>query len=783
MKLKHLKRHRFYIVMSICVILVIAVWIGAVLWSTSEIISDDDTNGHVMETITPILEPRISLVAPDMHSFGGALYDLHFFEREGNYSISRVLTQTYHGYIIAIVLPHGWPAFEPPHQPSHLARVSSGFETIEPLFRESVAWEFFHFAVADRNGYVYVLGENLHGNLALYIYNYRGHEIARYDWRREFTLGPSWARTYIVDDIIVTVQGDFVSMFSICGEIVFGGLHTFLVDTMAEFSVYGDFIANMVSATIGGGFLYAQIHCNVNGQILVKKEVASGQILWEEPLPRHMDVPFALAFDEYNSLLYLLQAQGMYVFDEGTWAIRQAKYLLDTDYYHFLFLHDFFNVFIHSLMVTEEGIIHIVLNRNCCSAHIYEWTIKRLDGEVAEIRQEEIRQELLYRDFIHIADVSRHATHDYLRVMAREQDILVSVDILGSGTSVSYVEQLVAALYAGHADWDVIHMPLRLLDAPRLATLGLLVDILDVLGSERFSDENAYFTNVIASAKIDGELYFVPWMFSVPVLWVSRDYPSIDDLRILSQDWHWEDFLAIVRDMYASTGIPPISAPDVLDTWNIPISNMLPFYLFNEEVLLDISNNRDALRQVLYLYGALANSSYSMDSGQMGMFTFSGGMMQGFWRMQERGWDFSETHVLLPIPSMHGERPFSLDSAYGFLSAGQHVLSAINIIVDYFDIIGTDDPRGTAARALSSVARPSHEAIQHVMISSGFLYAPMQLFEKDAEIRGQANTQLSLPWTVVNAIMDAVESFVHGVVSLDHTVRRIEDIMWMFLDE
>jgi hypothetical protein len=575
-------------------------------------------------------------------------------------------------------------------------------------------------------------------------------------------------------------------MFSIEGDVLFGERNTFLIGSPGEHIKYGSTaLENIASATVGGEHLYIKEACPEFGYRLHKIIIPDGETIWNEPLPRQIDAA-SMAFDEVNGLLYFNGSQESFIFDENTWSIRQIMDWRDTEFYRFLFLHNFFAIQ-SSFTITHEGLLHLVTARYCCATHLYEWVLVRLEGEEAGIRQEEIRIGLAERDFISKADVSHHSTHDYLRELAREYDILFRVNTLGGGGTTGYVERLNAALLAGNANWDIIFLPLQFVDLSQMVELGLLVNVLDVLGADRFSDETRYFTNLFELSKVDGGLYFLPFMTSVPVLWVSNDTPGLDKIQAQAQNWTWGDFLDIVQELYTQTGTPPITAPDAFRNWNIQISNVLPFYMYDEVVLRNIPGNRQAFSRALQIYNSLVNPGYNMTNGQMSFFTFSEWGMNGYsFFMQFEGIniDFSQTHTLLPIPSMNGERPFVMNSAYAFLATGQHIESAIDVFVEYLDLVGLEDEvRSPAFRAPVSPVRPSQEVILAAMNNNGFMYEPATLFETDAAIRSQANTRLSLPQSVTEAIHEVVESYVHGVLSLAHTVERIEDIMWLFLNE
>jgi|GEM_PF-3948563 len=774
---KYTNKTKKYVLILACMLIGITAVI--VLWRTSGT-SDIYRENDEIE-IAENMETNVVFLDLGANEFDSEFYIAYQIERSDGYTIARILAQTEEGYFIAKVLPQSWPVYEPPRLSSHLAIVCPQMEIIESIFHKSPPpWEFFHFAVADRAGFLYVLGNGANGSLYLYVYDKYANEIARHEWRSGIALGSSWEHMHIFGDVIVITHGSFISMVTIHGDVLFGTMNIFYPNSAQEFSLYGEYIAGFITGTLGNGYFYALIQLPDFGFSLRKIEIPSGETVWDERLPSIMNTHFSLAFNEDSHILYLKRAQGLYVFDEETLSVRQVRCLLDTELYRFIFLHEFL-VFPTSFFVTHEGVLHISYVKYGNVTYLYEWTIVRLEGEIADARLEEVRQEIEAMGSIRIADVSQHSLHDFLREIARNNNLMLNVDILGTGNTPSYVEQLVAALYASTADWDVVHLPLGFIDLPRLIELDLLVNIYDVLGEEMLNDEETYFVNILEHSQINGQLNFVPHMFSNPILLIPNDYYGLDQLREKSLTWTWEEFLTIVREMYIETGIPPISAPDAdaLTGWAVPISNIPPFYLYNEDILRNMPSSRGDFSRALYLYRELTHPRYSLENGKIGHFTF---LQWGIWGvvgiMMEHGVDLSQTHTLLQIPAMRGEHPFHVSAGYGFLNSGSSTEQAVNSMMEYF-YNASMGVRGTPVTG--SVVRLSEDAVIRAMWP--VQYAPLSLFEEYNAIRNRLNARLALPLSVTDPLMETVESFVHGVVSSENAISRVEDILWLFLNE
>jgi len=157
----------------------------------------------------------------------------------------------------------------------------------------------------------------------------------------------------------------------------------------------------------------------------------------------------------------------------------------------------------------------------------------------------------------------------------------------------------------------------------------------------------------------------------------------------------------------------------------------------------------------------------NMVPGSMGVFTF-GPSTNIFDHLFLFG-DISDTHTMLPIPTMFGERHFNFGApARAVLNTGEATDLAVEYLLETFGHSASFDNPWT-------VIRPSEE-----MITSR---TTLDMFEKYVSIVENVNTMLQLPMSVTMPIQDAVDSLLHGVLTIDATVDRIADIMWLYMNE
>ena len=225
--------------------------------------------------------------------------------------------------------------------------------------------------------------------------------------------------------------------------------------------------------------------------------------------------------------------------------------------------------------------------------------------------------------------------------------------------------------------------------------------------------------------------------------------------------------MQIVNDVFYDTGTPPISSlQSVFTLSGFAPTNIPSFYLYNENILreLGLGGDCEALRDALIIFYELNRPALSQPLGEMGVFTF------GF-SLEIPGIDSGRNHAVLPIPTMAGERPFRLGhAAQAVLTTGESTDLAVEFLVGNFG-----NPSNPGFMTPFTLVRPPNEMIES--------WTSLRAFAEYANIVENVNSFIQLPASVTDPIEEAVDSFLHGILSLDAVIDRISDIMWLYMNE
>jgi hypothetical protein len=369
---------------------------------------------------------------------------------------------------------------------------------------------------------------------------------------------------------------------------------------------------------------------------------------------------------------------------------------------------------------------------------------------------------------------------------SRTTDVLVEItnvfnDFADINTMLNgYTEYLNTALFAGTAYWDIVIIPSTfvmdtLFDINAFIRRGMLHDLLPHT-AETFDDKERFYTHLIELLKHDGGLYHIPGGISIPFILVPNDHPELEYLTQRAHDWTWADFWTIVQRMEIETGQPQVSGNDSFNIGSVnplphfapnPISNVPPFFLFDEALLFDMGMGRryDEFGESIALFALLANPLYN--APDTSTFTFACTRSLSF--------GVTDTHTPLPMPVMRGEYIFyELFFGHAVLTAGTGTeIAADFLLKDY--ITQNTSQTVTGIPTLTSFERPTLSSIQNIM--------SIEAFEAYEYIVYRANALPSLPGNIRLNIYDTIMQYVHGVLTIDAAVSRVADIMWLYINE
>jgi len=638
-----------------------------------------------------------------------------------------------------------------------LVLVDSAMSTYEPIFTYT-PWVNMHFSTMCENDLLHILGTDSSGVIYLYIYDLDANLINQYDWSHISMNIWVGKRAYIVDDNIVLAGTQGFIVLSKDGNII---------RRRSPENFYA-------STTVSGGYFIGVSSWPINN--VIKVDLATGNVVWDLPLHYTTGEIWDVAYCASTGLVYLFRPDSIHTYCGATNNIQMVRDLNGSDIHAASRQSSGFHVYVTSFTVISPGVLHLAFDHEEYENYLV-WVLNRYEGDAAEARQAEIAQARAERPILRMFDYTPDMyMHTALMGFARRANIGFEFEFITNHPThtffVDYIERLSLQLFSGMAVWDIVNTPLPnrgggSLDILHSIERGVFVDILPYTNN-RFQDNEIYFSNIIETLTIDGGLYVLPLNMEAPVVFVPNNHPDLENLQALSQNWTWADFLSIVREMEAETGIPPISAPDaVIDTGEPLISAVTPFYIHNENILFDMDNYREDFAQALQIYKYLTSPKYNHTNTRLSTFTFA----RIRWAISDPA--FIDSHTPLALPTIAGERPLYMDG-YSVLSTGEATNYAVEFLLEFLDAHGSSDSVGHYRNPFT-VVRPSAEVIEERL--------PLDVYNAYAEIVEKVNTLLLLPSNVSLAISVIVEEFIHDVIDVDAAVSRIADIMWLYINE
>jgi hypothetical protein len=643
-----------------------------------------------------------------------------------------------------------------------------------PFFSRPTDWDIFIFAAVDYRGYLYVLGMEedefrlLHvlreppESLTLYVYNTAGELVESINWPAlpdGIFPSDSGSVGYIFEETLVHVGIQGFAMLSLEGETLY------FEDT--RFS----------SVAVGGGHLYGLSSQGFMSYAVRKIEIPTGRVVWENSWFEETGPVDLTAFCEVNQRLYIFYLNRLSAYDVYAGQLHTLRELTNAG---FRTARINLNASPSSLAVLGDGRLHLTFlyfegqHFGRLIGYI-EWIFTPLYDYAATERMAELAAQLADFPVIRIFDLLPGlAIQNYLLNFAGERNALVDISYIQTDPLVfdrgliftQYVETLNTAVFSGTASWDIVIIPSSFaqgneLPVSEFVERGLFIDFMAYTGG-RFFDDTRFRTNILDLLKHDGGLYYLPLGISVPFVLVPDSHEEIDYLKERSQNWTWAEFLSIVQRIANETGTPPISANDVFDFLPNyvpnPISNVPPFFLFDEDLLHDLGRGAgfDDLVETLGLFAALSDARYNLSDGAEGVFTFACSRITGNFCCHAA---ITDSRVILPLPTMRGEYIFYLlGFGYAVMSTGESHELAIEFLVNYFE---ENNQNGFLSLIRESSA--TNESFEAVI--------------------NRVNTYPTLPTSIKLAIYDAVVQYVHGALSRDAAANRVADIMWIFVNE
>ncbi|MCL1842623.1 MAG: extracellular solute-binding protein [Defluviitaleaceae bacterium] len=711
-----------------------------------------------------------------------------------DFLIHRVIGQT-DGVYLAAVVDAGEHSLNIGVQSIVLA--SECLTVFSDFFAEPPEWEAFIIAATDERGWLYVLGTSTEEylfmrnrsrrpeNINLFIYNSAGQLEEKINWSvlpAGFPVTyprPAHVSAYVSDGVLVYIVGSFnigeprIVVLSKTGEVLY-------LYEQREFT--GE---PLISGTVGGGYVYG-LFASTAGYIVRKFEIPTGNLVWENSWFHETGNIENIFFCNRRQRLYLFHPSHIFVYD-GT----QVHMLRDLTSTRFRVNQSVLMAHAVSMAALGDGRLHMTFYYTNSTdgvrgsfAGYSEWLLtpyfdddatNRIQKRVAEWADIPV---IRHFDFAENPGMSG-IQFDLMR-FAESRGVFAEFTFLRGSRSTDfrsnlneYTEVLNTALFSGTAQWDIINIPGAMapnseFDINAFVERNMLHELLPYFENVLVDNEK-YYTHLFEALKTNG-LYHIPTSIYVPFLFVPNDDHRLEYLRSRSQNWTWAEFFDIVAAVKEETGVPPISYDDIF--WWLrpifvnPISNVPPFFLFDEELLLAMGagERKEEFAEAVGLFANLVSPRYSR-SDALSIFTFA--CMRSF--------NFIETHEILPMPSMRGEYIFFTPFySYGVLTAGANPQLAAEFLAEHFH----NRSSGLWANNQSnifSLKRPGESLVQRWM--------PLDVFAAYENVVYKANTFLHLPGNIRLAVYDAVLQYVHGAISRSAAVERAADIMWIFVNE
>jgi hypothetical protein len=715
-----------------------------------------------------------------------------------DFLIYRVIGRTDGGYLVAVT-DAGEPSLNLGTNPIMLARECLT-EFGEFFAEPPTEWEAHIMTAVDEQGRLFVLGISRAEyqwnaplqNLNLFVYSSAGELEAVHSWAslpaNFLPRLPSMERTatYAVGDVLVHVAASpgrevpMIVMFSqTTGEVLY----------LYEQQSSGFVEEPLLGGTVGGGYLYVLFRQGIRYAVR-KIEIPTGNIVWEQSWHSITGDIEQIVFCNATERLYLFNPSYIFAYDgEGVFLLRDLTSSWLRAHQTVAMARPV------SMFAFEDGRLHMAFHYSDSTdgiggrfANFSEWLFvpyfdesaeRRLAERIAEWAEIPVLRYFTINPFFGTFSFQ----HDLLR-FAEERGVFVEFSYLQGFAYVrdgltEYTEALNTAIFADTANWDIIDVPGS--TAPNsefalraFAERGMLVDLLPHLGTGVLEDSETYFTNLFRALKTGDGIYHLPLNISVPFLAVQSEYLDNDFLEYLayrSQSWTWEEFYQIAHYVEQKTGMPPISCDSFFE-WLRPFfvqnafSNVPPFFLFDEELLLSIGSGEglEYFSQAMGLYGSLVSPQLNL-TDSLGIFTFA----------CIRHLPMLEAPLILPLPSMRGEYIFFTPfTSHAVLTTGANPQLAAEFLAEHLYTSVRQHGRNHPRNVLSMLRQAD---------SPVPAWLPQHSFDEYETVVNRVNTFVNLPGSIRLSIYDAVVQYVHGALSRDAAVQRVADIMWIFVNE
>ena len=714
-------------------------------------------------------------------------------ERESFY-IERIVGQTWGGYIAII---HNDDIRNRSYQ--SIVRLSECLSYTEAFFNDSIAWERFLFVAVNNQGWLYVLDTSgLHfceetGGLAysitgLYIYDSSGIFVEHIYWSMiPFEHLQNGSGTlYVTDDYLIHILSSTYTVLNKNGDIM-------RVYEREHFE--NEWLS--AGSTVSNGYLFVLthhewergddtfFHWHNNRFYTVRKiEVSTGLIIWEKYWDEIDDVAH-VRYCPVQNWLFLFHPNRIYIYDMEAGQPHQIKDLSNA---RLSIMQRMLSATLMFRTILSGGRIHLLYTHTIEQDGRYH--LRHIDWVLVPLIDDEAQYHIdaVVRQMIDVPIIRRLGFFESFEIgmrhdlanFATRHGVYFEMSYMGTHPHANffydYIETINMALFSNTANWDIISIP-SFLDIPSpfdkdaFIERGVFVDLLPyAFGS--FNDSTRFYSHLFDLLKNDDGLYHLPDTISVPFVLVPNDYSGLSYIVERAQNWTWDDFLQIAHRISVETGTPAISSNNAFVRPNgvnplpsylpNPISNVPPFFIFDESLLFDLGNGerRDEFSKTLRLYNALVNSEFNSMANRS-VFTFACTRSMAF--------GITETHTLLPMPTMRGEFIFySVGIGIAVLNTGNATSLAAEFVVGRFI-------DSTPQTALLSIKRPNLDYIEQGI--------GIEAFNDYEEIINRVNTSLRLPGTIRLAINDIVVQYVQGALTHDAAVDRVADIMWIFINE
>ncbi|MDD5604177.1 MAG: extracellular solute-binding protein, partial [Eubacteriales bacterium] len=542
---------------------------------------------------------------------------------------------------------------------------------------------------------------------------------------------------------------------------------------------------------------------SVSKAYIEKIDPATGLSLWKHTYTSLWDIPRAVTCCKESNDFYIYLNKTLVNRHSGTGDF--AETLINLSLYEIKsYIASDWNPC--NLAIDGETFHISVIDQDLSELQVYKYV--RLHGEEAARRRAEIESEQSAKTCLRLMSFSydKNTAIKADRYMNENPDIAIEMlnyreDDPLSAQAVEDYRQHVSLTFMSGLDWDIISS--QYLPYPESAESGALADIHSVEGSQAFYDSGAFFHNIVESCSHKGILYILPVGFSFNIITADKQYVENTGFTPHDSSWTWHDFIDKAYEKVAAGGdIKPLEFSSGIRRYSIIFEGV-------KHRLIDFDNKKadfhttlfssflDAVRDISHdsLYASDRNEKSVFGIYNVAGITAYDSPLSLYSNIRDR------EIFMLPLLTKNDVRPFTIIEGYALNSKSSNKEDSLKFILYLAENNDRSVPVSKAAfeAAAEKLINCGQITVVHSEDAvSNAINAEAALLKNEA-VLARNTSQVHKLMEIISRLDNAnlhslgdpilqifkipLEQFARGEISKDVVIKRLEQAVWIYLNE